>query len=133
MKHVEKDRKLMLRLSFYSEEYSSVITFVGIGLVEILLENDYTASYAISKGLKVISPLKESISDSEGTIQGSSNGIVLDEIILMLEMVHRTLGGGIENFPIKAESFTKPTPTSSYGIVDFPTCWILSVEAGSDE
>ena len=98
-----------------------------------MLEYDYTATYAISKGLKGISPLKESSSDSEGTTQVSSNGIVFDEIILMLEMVHSTLGGGIEKFPIKSESFTKPTPTSSYGIVIFPTCWIFSVEAGSDE
>ena len=51
----------------------------------------------------------------------------------MLEMVRSTLGGGIEKIPMREESFTNPTPTSSYGIVVFPTCWILSVEAGSDE
>lgn len=96
-------------------------------------ENDCTATYAISKGLKGISALKESSSGSEGTTQVSSNGIVLDEIILMLAMVHGTLGGGIEKVPIKAKSFNKPTSTSSYGIVNFPTCWKLSVEVGSDE
>ena len=102
-------------------------------MIENVSENDYTTTYAISKGLKGILPLKESSFDSEGTTQVSSNGIVLDEIILMLEMVCGTLGGGIEKGPIRAESFTKPTPTSSYGIVDFRTCWTLSVEASSDE
>ena len=90
-----------------------MITFIGSGLVEGVLENDYATAYDISKGLKGISPLKESIYDSEGTIQGSSNGIVLDEIILILEMVRGMLGGGTENVPIKVESFSKPTPTSS--------------------
>ena len=58
-------------------------------------EYDCTATYAISKGLKGIFPLKQSSFDSKGTDQVSSNGIVLDEIILMLEMVCGTLGGGI--------------------------------------
>ena len=87
----------------------SVITFIGSESVDEGLENDCTAWFSISKGLKGTSPLKESSSDSKGTIQGSSNGIVIDVIIFILAIVRGTLGGGIEKFPIKAESFTKPT------------------------
>ena len=51
----------------------------------------------------------------------------------MLEIVRGMLGGGMEKVPMRLESFISPTPTSSYGIVVFPTCWMLSVELGSDE
>ena len=122
-----------VKVGLDSEEDSSVITLIWSRVVESVSEYDCITTYAISKGLKGISPLKESSYDSEGTIQVSSNGIVLDEIILMLEIVHGKLGGGMEKFPIKEELFIKPTPTSSYGIFDFQTCWILSVEARSDK
>ena len=95
-------------------------------------EYDCTPTYAFSKGLKGILPLKEFNSDFEGTSHVSSNGIVIDKIIFMLEIVHRTLGGGMEKVPMRLESFISPTPTSSYGIVVFPTCWMLSVEVGSN-
>ena len=98
-----------------------------------MCQYDCTTTYAFSKGLKGISPLKESNFDSEGTTQVSSNGIVLDEIILMLEIFHGTLDGYMEKVPIRAESFTSPTPTFSYGITIFLTSWMLFVEAESDE
>lgn len=44
-----------------------------------------------------------------------------------------TLGGGKEKVPSKPKSLISPTPTSFYGIVVLPTCWILPEEAGSDE
>ena len=61
---------------------------------------------------KAIGPSKESNSDSEGTIQGSSKEIVLDVIILILAIGVCTLGGGREKVPSQAESLIKPTPTS---------------------
>ena len=63
----------------------------------------------------------------------SSNDIVLDVIILILEIVCGTLGEGIVKVPMRVESLISPIPMSSYGIIDFLTRWILSVEVGSEE
>ena len=94
------------------ESYSSLITFTGLDLVEGVLENDCTAWYANSKGLKGIAPSKESSSESEGIIQGSSKEIVLDVIILILAIGGCTLGAGRKKVPSKADSLSKPTLTS---------------------
>ena len=94
------------------ENDSRLITFTGSDSVEGVSENDYTFWYANSKGLKGIGPSKESSSDSEGTIQGSSKEIVLDVIILILAIGGCTLGASREKVPSKAKSLSKPTPTS---------------------
>ena len=94
------------------ENDSSWSTFIGSVSIEKESKNDYTTWYVISKGIKGIALPNESTLESEGTIQGSSNAIVFNEIIWIVVIEDNTLGGGKEKVPSKSESLIKPAPTS---------------------